>query len=73
MLYCDLQIIVGSEPLKDLIRITCNLEKFSGDGNRMTSGLLDQRRSRSDNQACRYLAYEYMNHHEMSYLGPRSW
>jgi len=52
MLEWDLQIVVGSEPLKDLIRITW-IKKNSVVTviEPTTYGLLDQRRSCSDNQA----------------------
>jgi len=52
MLIWDLQIIVGSEPLRDLFRITWNKKISVVTGiEPSTSGWLDQRRSRSDNQA----------------------
>jgi len=51
MLKWDLQIIVGSELLRDLIRIKNEIKKISvvTGIEPTTSGLLDQRRSRSDN------------------------
>jgi len=52
MLYWDLQIIVGSEPLRDLIRITWIKKNSVVTGiEPTTSRLLDQRCSGSDNQA----------------------
>jgi len=50
MLKWDIQITVGSEPLKDLIKKNAVVTRIR----RTAWGLLDQRRSRSDNQAPLY-------------------
>jgi len=53
-MFWDLQIIVGSEPLRDLTSLESHEIKKNSVVTGIeptTSGLLDQRRSRSDNQA----------------------
>jgi len=59
MLYWVLQIIVGSEPLRDLISMGHEIMKnlVVAGIEPLTSGLLDPRRSRSDNQALYYYRY----------------